>query len=53
MMGEPEVGFSVMVTDIPNHFADEALVIGQFAVFHILSNEITKQTTEVFVSWKG
>ena len=42
-----------MVANIPNHLTDEAFVIWQLTVFDILSHDVTKQTAEIFVSWKG
>ena len=42
-----------MVANIPNHLADEALVIWHLAVFDILSHDITEQTAKIFVPWKG
>lgn len=42
--------FCVVIADVADHWADQIVVIGDFTVFHVFSDEVAKDASEVFVS---
>ncbi len=50
MVGQPEVAHGVVIANIADHFAKQALVVGQLPVVDILADDVAKKTAEVFVA---
>ena len=50
---ETEVLVRVVKGDIGDEFGEGFEVIGKFAFFSLVSNEVAEDTTEIFVAWEG
>ena len=52
-MGEAEVGLSVVITNVSDQAPEHRFVVRELSVFDILSDDVAKETAEVFVPREG
>ena len=48
---EPEIILSVVITDVLNHSVKTFLVVRNKSALHIITDEVTQQTTEILMTW--
>ena len=52
-MGKPEVALGIVVANVADHIAEELFVVWEFSVLDVLTDDVTQQASEVFVTGEG
>jgi hypothetical protein len=51
MLFKIKIGFCIVKTDIFHHLPQQFHIVWNFTVFHIVSNEVAKGSSEIFMPW--
>lgn len=53
MMREAEIGLRIVIADVPDQMVQELVVVREFAILDILTDDVAKNTAEILVTREG